>query len=279
MNKFIDMHTHIGRWSVDNQNFSKNQLCDVININEAQAFIVSNLDCIDMDENGKPRKTEIDGNEEILKEFADVGNAYLLAVCEPNFGSPDNIRKLLNKYPMSFCGLKLHSEFCKVPADSGKYDGYMEIAQEFKLPCLFHCGYVQSEYSSPRELYSLAKRFPTVPVILGHMSTGPVSCKREAVKVMRKSIENNDALLYGDISWCDAEQIVMIVEKLKNTPSGDFTNRILFGTDAPLGPFDSIDGYGAFLAMVETVIGSSFDEMTLYNILYSNSKKLFKINI
>jgi predicted TIM-barrel fold metal-dependent hydrolase len=109
---------------------------------------------------------------------------------------------LLEKYP-EFVGLKFHPECMKLPADSEKYDKYLELAQEFNKPCLYHSGHIKSRFSSPKLIYKKAQEFPTVPIILGHLSTGPKQSHIEAIDILLDSIESNKANLYVDISWID----------------------------------------------------------------------------
>ncbi len=114
-----------------------------------------------------------------------------------------------------------------------------------------------------------------------------------AVDVMLKSIENGDAKLYADISWVgiddyvkgtpkrDMEKLVEIIKRLKNTPKGDMTNRILFGTDAPIDRFHSDNAeriYKDYICDIHSAIKKNFpveaDELT-DKIFYENAKKLF----
>lgn len=65
---------------------------------------------------------------------------------------------------------------------------------------------------------------------------------KSAVDIMVESIENNSAKLYADISWVNADttekpDIIEAIKMLKNTSKGDKTDRLLFGTDAPIGRF------------------------------------------
>ena len=90
----------------------------------------------------------------------------------------------------------------KLAANDAKYDDYMKVAEQNNLPCLFHCDAAGCKYSSPEQIYELAKRHPKVPVILAHLGAGEDSHSR-AVKVLLDSINKGDATIYADISWVD----------------------------------------------------------------------------
>ena len=242
---------------------------------EIDCAICSNLE-------GLYSKNEYDCNMDMLNVARKYPKLKALAVCEPNLAEDESvIRSLLEKYP-EFIGLKLHPECMKLPADSEKYDKYLRLAQEFKIPCLYHSGHIKSRFSSPELIYKKAKEFPDVPIILGHLSTGPRSSHERAIEILLDSIENDTATLYADISWIDSsftelsetlDDTLYLIEKLKNTKKGDYTHRIMWASDAPVGDFNQRpDSYAFNLKQFQ----ESFEDKTLLNnLLYQNSLKLF----
>ena len=56
-------------------------------------------------------------------------------------------------------GIKLHSDFQKFNIDDPKAFPIYEAA-EGRLPILFHCGDDRYDFSHPRRLYNVMKRFP-----------------------------------------------------------------------------------------------------------------------
>lgn len=277
--KIIDAHTHIGSWSCEGSYFTKESLMGIIDSNNVDFFCVSNLDCIDIDiskQGRRPFFDEKEGNLKLIEQFKDEPKAKLLLVCEPKYGNPQNIKEILDKYPGKISGLKFHPEWHTIPCNDSAYDAYMQIANEYDLPVLVHSGHIESSYSSPVLIYDLAKRFPSVPVILGHLSTGGLSSKKEAVKIIKKSIENKNAILYTDISWCDKQSIISLISKLSYG-----INRIMFGTDAPLGNYINPDEYGAFVSSVKSTIEENFPDRAqsiIERVFYLNAKELFKIS-
>ncbi len=268
----IDAHTHIGNsfWG----QFSPEYLLDITG-DDIDILICSNLEGID----SYTGKDEIKCNLEMLNASKKYPKIKPLAICEVDrTENADKIRKLLSEHS-EFVGLKFHPEFTKLAADSDKYDDYLKAAREFKKPCLYHSGHIKSRFSSPELIYKKAKQFPEVPVILGHLSTTTRECHERAIEIMVESIENETATLYADVSWVGVEDSIMLIEKLKNTKCGDFTNRILWASDVPVGEFNQKrELYLKNLAEFQTGIYEHFkDKELLNNLMYGNAAKLFRL--
>lgn len=266
----IDAHVHVGNsfWG----NFTPEFLLGIIG---DKTCICSNLAGID----AFTGKDEYVANKEMLDVSAKYPQIKPLYVCEVDRSHDTNVlRQMLKDYPQ-FVGLKFHPEFTKLVATSDKYDKYLKVAQEHKLPCLYHSGHIKSRFSSPTLIYEKAKQFPDVPIILGHLSTGPRSVHEAAIKIMLDSIEQETATLYTDISWVDVEDAILLIEALKNTSRGDYTHRIMWASDAPVGDHNlKKEFYDSNLEMFKYKIMEHFnDEMLLENLLFNNAKKLFNL--
>ena len=276
----IDSHVHWGKsiWG----DFTPEYLLDIIA--DVDFAVCSNLEGID----SPVFKNEYDCNIQMLEVSKKYPKLKPLYVCQPNLVEDVNFaRKFLEKYP-EFIGLKIHPECMKLPADSEKYDKYLKLAQEFKKPCLYHAGHIKSRFSSPRLIYKKAQEFPNVPIILGHLSTGPKQSHIEAIEILIESIEKENALLYVDTSWIDFgfeklnetyEDTIMLIDALKNTSKGDFTNRILWATDCPVGAFNQTkESYHRNIEIFKQRILEKYnDENLLENLLYLNVKNLYNI--
>lgn len=275
----VDSHVHFGKslWG----DFSPEMLIDLIN-EEIDYAICSNLEGID-----SPNfKNELECNLEMLEVSKKFSKLKPLIVCQPNLTEDPNIvRFLLEKHP-EFIGLKLHPECMKLPADSEKYDKYLELAREFKRPCLYHSGHIKSRFSSPNLIYKKAQEFPDVPIILGHLSTGPKQSHIEALEILLDSIENDRATLYVDISWIDFafeklnenyEDSLMLINALKNTSKGDFTHRILWASDCPVGKFNQTkESYSTNIRIFKQKVLEQFkDKNLLENLLSNNARSLY----
>lgn len=303
--KIIDAHTHVGKWgqALYSQNdldiFIKSSLDggDVI-----EKMIVSNLSCIETE----GILDEMQGNKQLLEIAKNNPKIAPLAVCQPNITNGDTtlIERLFKENPDSFTGLKFHPKSMQLSASDRAYDSYLDFAHKHNLPCLFHSDrtfdvdYGQGnivkrcEYSRPDQIYELAKRHKDVPVILGHMGGNTGNNTKAAVDIMVESIENNSAKLYADISWVNADttekpDIIEAIKRLKNTSKGDKTDRLLFGTDAPIGRFGGngenglkpYEAYQKVVTDVKNAIKNAFsqkeaDEL-IEKIFYKNADNLF----
>lgn len=263
-----------------------------------EKVIVSNLDCLIL--NGM--KDETDGNKAML-DFCDKNSKYHpLAVCQPSktHGNASKVNKLLQENPNKFVGLKFHPRDFNLQANDKSYKPYMRLAERFKLPCVFHSDVqldannnVLDEISSPKSIYALAKDFPDVPVVMAHMGAGKSPFSHdEAIKVLEESIVNNDAKLYVDLSWVDwddglsSKKQPSVVKLIKMLQKNNATDRVLFGTDAPLGcygenPVKDLSpkhAYEKTVGDLKTVIKENFgkeaDEL-INKIFYKNAEDLY----
>lgn len=263
-----------------------------------EKILLSNMDCLVKG----GMKDEIAGNLEML-DFCNSNPKYFaLAVCQPSKtdGNAKNISKLLKENPDKFVGLKFHPRNFNLSADDNAYKPYMRLAERYNLPCLFHsdvqidaAGKVIDKVSSPEAIYRAAKRFPDVPVIMAHMGAGDAKAHQNAIDILLKSLDNKDAKLYVDISWVDwgkdglsAESKPSIVKLIQELQKRNATDRILFGTDAPLGCFGEAvvkdvtpkQAYEKVVSDLKTVIKDNFkaraDEL-IEKIFYKNADELF----
>lgn len=297
--KIIDAHVHCGQWNFDRfpcedvvEFFSKkfNQGKDYVD-----RVIISNLDCIKTGKNNKPLKDEISGNLLLLDAAIKDKKIIPFVVCQPGHGSAENIEVLLKKYPELIKGLKFHPACLDLAANDVRYVPYMQLAEKYNKPCLFHSEVLSDEagnllrngVSDPDYIYETARQFPDVPVILGHMGLGGDKAHEAGINTLVKSIDNNDAKLYADLAWVDWDNpakphIVDVIDKLQHSSKGDMTERLLFGTDAPLGVFGEKalkqqGAYDANIRNIKAAIRENFGDdanKLISRIFYRNSKKL-----
>ena len=277
----IDSHVHIGNsnWG----DFSPEYLIGIIDT--VDYAICSNLNGIDSDY-PESFKDEFESNLEMLEAVKRYPKLKPLAVCQPNIsGSNKTIRNLLEEYS-EFVGLKIHPEYMRLPADREEYNKYLELAREFQKPCLYHSGHIKSRFSSPVLIYKKAQEFPEVPIILGHLSTGPRECHLEAIEILLDSIERGSANLYVDVSWIDfayekinesMEDTLCLIESLRHSSRGDQTYRILWGSDAPVGKFNHTkESYNKNLEIFkQRVLEKFMDDKLLADLLGNNARKLY----
>ena len=303
--KIIDAHVHSGNWwrngnlydhTKDIDLFSKEPLP---NGDTVEKVVVSNLDCMVRTNNTQEpihfMSDEIEGNIK-LAQLAKQNNKLLpLATCQPNFGTVDNIKKLFSDNPNVFYGLKFHPEQLNLPANSALCNPYMEFAQKNDLPCLFHSGQtfdsaqgVATKVSKPAQIYELAKRFPKVPVIMAHLGGNEGENTLFATKLIIESVTKNNSKLYADISWvdCNNPQKSTLSQVIKILKENNALDRIMFGTDAPLGRFGLLgenntppkEAYVNNINNIKKMIKRDFgkeSEEIINKIFYENAQNLY----
>ena len=312
----IDSHMHWGHWNrngnpqdyifLNNDNldtFIKSPLNvkvqDKVQQDNVEKILISNLDCF---VNGGV-KDEMSGNQEILQVCNSNPKYFALASCQPSKteGNAVSINRLIQENPKKFVGLKLHPRNFNLSADAHEYKSYFKLAERYKLPCLVHCDINLNVpenqnvdmVSAPATIHKIAKKFPDVPIIMAHMGAGDEKSHQNAIDELLKSIDENDSKLYVDISWVDwghdglsSTNKPSIVKLITELEKRNATDRILFGTDAPLGCFgESLTGnlsakeaYEKTVGDLKTVIKNNFgtkaDEL-IEKIFYKNADELF----
>jgi len=311
--KIIDAHGHVGNWYYKSKLYDTTPDMDTIvkselkNGDTIEKVIISNLDCMvdkykynDEIKHIEFLKNEYQGNKELL-EFCNKNEKYApLAVCQPEYGSVEEIKRLFKDYPNRFVGLKFHPEELNVTAQSYTYEAYLEFAEKENLPCLFHCsntwdvsypdgGVGRHSYCSrPEQIYENAKKYKNVPVILAHYGGDGEANYNKVTECILQSIEKKDANLFADISWVDCDRpekpnLKRIIAQLKEKNALD---RLLFGTDAPIARFGSKSGlatppvevYTNTIEDIKKMIRKEFPsdaEEIIDKIFYKNAEELF----
>ena len=294
-NRIIDVHAHYGRTQPQElgmkqgfdstiQTLLNNPLSGGEKI---EKILVSSADGLIDSKN----YDEFVSNRTIISACNNEPRMIPIALCQPHKGSVRNIEKLFKENPNRFVGLKFHPNCHDIPVADERYIPYMEFAQKKNLPCLFHCALAEKDkinHSSPEEIYKLAKHTPKTPVILAHLATGGSDEHKQAINTIYNSILKNDATLYADISWVNIDDkttpdIIELIKKLKNHPNGDYTNRILFGTDAPIARFSENNGLKSYSDYVTKIKNSIKNDSELAKdadnlidkIFYRNAEELF----
>lgn len=141
-------------------------------------------------------------------------------------------------------GLKLHPLMETFPANTHILDPIMERLTDAKIPVLFHTG--DPPFCQPALFVDLAKRFPKVKIILGHMGQ---RFSQDAITVA-KLFEN----IFLETSSARGSAIAAAVNEVGE-------DRVLFGSDAP---FASID------LELRKIFLCRFSDRTLEKILGNN---------
>ena len=304
--KIIDSHVHLGKWK--NDYYYPDRLRQYTGMTSegqnVEKFFASTLDCL-VKKDGKYLKNETEGNLEMvynIKKYNAQDYVKPLLVCQPDSGNATNIERLIQSNE-KFYGLKFHPIDAGLNADNKLYEPYMKLAEKYKLTTVFHSGPAGTE-ASPQRIYNLAKKFPKVPVVLYHMSLAPggkvgnlnqeeiskrgienakdkyiwevrEKWNQDGINAVKDSLSKKDANLYLETSWTKPETVVKAIKEVG-------ADRVLFGTDAPIGDFNEFANktkYYEYVNSVQNAIRSEFKEKAdevIEKVFYKNAEGLFK---
>jgi len=264
--KVLDIHGHIGTFS--GYDLSLPTLLEQIHQHHVRMVLVSNIDGAELSATANLK--ELDANAataKAVKEHADVLRG--IAWARPEDGSAANMTSSLNEldgqHHHIFVGIKFHPEFNNFAADDARVDPYLELCSHYKIPAVFHCGGAGSN-SDPAKIYTLARRHPTVPIVLYHMGFG--TDHSGAIKVVSESIKHKDANLYLDTAQVDAQTVLAAVHQLG-------ADRILFGTDATYFGHSHYQHYEELVELLRKKLPrAEFDK-----VMYGNAVRLFSLQL
>ncbi|MCL2707744.1 MAG: amidohydrolase family protein [Defluviitaleaceae bacterium] len=155
-------------------------------------------------------------------------------------------------------GIKLHPDFQKFCADDDKMDALYGAA-EGKLPILFHAGDARYDYSGPKRLARVAKKFPGLVVILAHF--GGYTEWDDAERILAGLGENVYFDTSSAISFIGRDRARRLIEVYGE-------NRVLFGVDYPM--WDPVEEMERFESLC-------LSDETREKILYKNAAALLKL--
>ncbi len=255
----IDVHAHIGVVPGGFHMPLENQLLGMERFGIDYALI-SDIRCGESQtrpKDGIPYQTLINREAAALaRQHSD--RLGLMLWCRPNAEEGFNraFEALYLENQDTVKGLKVHPDISGLPFNDPKMDPYLEMAAQYGLPVLIHTK--ESAYSKVRFVREMALRYPTVPLILGHMSISDP--KEEAFRAMA-DCEN----IYGDTAW------VYYADTVRACQMG-LEDKILFGTDSPIG---GVDTYGDPHFYPEYYVNQELPQDTAEKILYRNAQRLF----
>lgn len=153
-------------------------------------------------------------------------------------------------------GIKLHPDFQQFNIDDEHAFPIYEAA-EGRLPILFHVGDNRYDFSSPKRLYNVMKRFPKLTIIGAHLAGW--TKWDEAAELF------SGGQIYADLSSSlyamTPEHAAMLIRSLG-------TDRVMFGTDYPM--WSAVDELERFERLPLT-------EQERQDILYRNAVRLLGI--
>ena len=283
----FDVQGHIGStydnlWKKETHYTSQNVI-DTVEVNNVKKVLVSTLS--GLNPNGSQFfKSEQQAADEIRNlKGNDKVSLYPLLSCQPGISkNTDTVKKLIEQN--QFYGLKFHPSMTEMPIKDNFeiYSNYLELADKKGLPCVFHS--ITDGKSDPSQIIKLAEKYPKLPVVLYHidlMSTPEQMSK--TIDEISNSVKNNKSNIFVDISWLTdfngkGEQNKNILKQVLEKIGAD---RMLFGSDTPLGEMGDKEKYRKFTDFVENTVKDFYKnnpdkaEKVLNKIFYDNAEEIF----
>lgn len=147
------------------------------------------------------------------------------------------------KKKLDLAGLKLHPFVECFRPDHPFFDKFFRTTNELGLPILFHSA---DGFSSPGLIIKIAKKYPKLPIILGHLREATISALRECQNAY---VETSGTLP-------DFIEIASDIDE----------NRILFGSDVP---------YYRYPTQIAVIEAAEISQKKKNKIFFDNLQTLF----
>lgn len=250
----IDAHGHIGRWEdgIITPEYII-QLMDAVGI---ELTLISNLEGIgrDTDQSTPNLRTlkAVQSYPERLRGLVWV-NPWQGEV------AVKNARTCLET-GHHFVGLKFHPYHNACSFARPEVRPFIQLAMEFDVPLAVHTAY--DEFSHPDLVVQVAEQveFSRAAFVLYHAGLGPPNLQASR-KVFEQVARHPN--LYIDISWLNLERLKMALDIVP-------LERILYGTDVPLGGDEHYSEYAELLHAMDL---SKEEHIKL---METNARNLFK---
>lgn len=179
---------------------------------------------------GKARLSGIWVNDEYVADYVAAHRHTLIGFLSVDPTQPrwqDELRD--GHRQLGLCGIKLMPMYAGFRPDDDRLNPLWSYAQERELPVLLHTGttfvaQAPLDYTLPRWLDNVARRFPEVKIVLAHLGH---PYEGECVAVIRKH-----ANVYADISALHYRPF-QLYHSLMLVQEYGVWHKVLFGTDYP----------------------------------------------
>jgi predicted TIM-barrel fold metal-dependent hydrolase len=153
--------------------------------------------------------------------------------------------------------MKVHPKGSCLRFKKENYIDYLKMCERLDWPVCIHTE--QDGYSNVEYVYEVAKQFPNIKFVMVHMELS--TDHRNAIQLIEK-LPN----LFGDTTLVDLQTVQKAI-----TYCG--SNKILFGTDAPVFGESSYKRYDNYLQQLKLF----FSQEEIENVFYQNAKNIFHL--
>jgi uncharacterized protein len=215
----IDAHAHIGRW--ESTEFTPEQLIGLMEPHKIDIAVISNLEGIGRETAQAPANNR---TRTAVTKHPDRFRGLVWVNPWTGTDGLDDTKTCLD-LNRQFVGLKFHPFHNAFLFDSAEVRPFLSVAKEYGVPVAVHTAFDQ--FSHPKHVIEVAGEsdFASVNFILYHAGLSPPDAQA-GIEVLRQAASLPN--IYIDISWLDLERLKHALEIVP-------VERILFGTDLPLG--------------------------------------------
>lgn len=243
----IDIHAHVGRsWKGEEENIIT--IDDMIKIYDKCGIEKACINSWALAYDPPAGNNEV---YQIVKKYPErfIGFGVISPRWKHNVA--DEVDRCINDLMMK--GIKFHPDLNTWAADSPIVYPIMERIQEYKVPVLFHTWH--DDLSHPSRVGKIAKLFPDVPILMGHMG-GEAFYEAAFLAKELSNVYLDTTGFYNEFETLN--KVLKITGKEK----------VIFGSDFP-----ALNVY----VEIAKINFSDISEDAKKAIFYENAKKLLKL--
>jgi uncharacterized protein len=207
----IDTHTHLGLSAISSFAVAESQLIETMDQNGVSLSLVLPHPVMD-----NPFQAHDDIAATVARHPARLRGVASLSPIMPAAAYRREMERCVRD--LGFVAIKFHPIHHQVPPTAKKADLVFQTAHDLGVPVIVHTG-----QGAPNALPSLcilpARKYPDLPIILGHAGFGIYVQEALVAALVCPSI-------YVEPSWCGPNQVKMLVQELG-------AQRMMMGSDQP----------------------------------------------
>ena len=251
--KCVDVHCYYGKWGFPIPDMSVADILAVMERAEIEKCIMMSAQAIQYD--------FVAGNAELAEVIGAHDNLYGYVYLNMHY--PEQCAAEVKKYLGSdkFVGVKYNGEYSRAPACADSNDEIFKLIEaEYGKPLLLHTWGLPEHgnpiaYSLPSQTLTLARKFPKMPIIMGHMG-GP-----EWASAIEVTAQADNLYLDTCCSYADRDKVAEAVKVLG-------AEKIMFGSG-----MTENNPFGQKAVVLDADITTAQKEL----VLYGNAVRLFGI--
>jgi uncharacterized protein len=236
----IDLHGHLGRHDFCIPDLAPGSLVAAMDRIGIESILLSHVRCL----SSQPSR----GNDEVLDAMQAFPGRILGYVILLPTTAGEVQAEMERRVAEGFTGLKLHSAN-GIPYDEPNYEPALAIANERRMPVLFH---TWGEANMFRQIRGLAEKFPEASLILGHAGAAN---ENEYIKIAGEFPN-----LFLDLTFSAGPRGLA-----RRLVDGAGVDRVVFGSD------------GLFLSITQQigkVLGADLTEDQQRQVLGGNARRI-----